>query len=127
MFRRKPFLITTRAASKLFRESNSMRVGIKDKIVISFLGGALVSLVLLGYSLFVISGLVSAMNRMQELTFRMDVTDGLNFQIQKLLKTSGDYLISGDVGERDSFDALMGDISKNLKMLEGDVGSRDER
>ena len=72
-----------------------------------------------------ISGLVSAMNRRQELTSRMDVTDGLNFQIQKLTKTAGDYLISGDVGKRDSFDALMGDISKNLNMLEG--GDRDER
>lgn len=102
-----------------------MRIGIKDKIVISFFAGAVVSLVLVGYSLFVISGLVSAMNRMQELTSRMDVTDSLNFQIQKLLKTSGDYLISGDVGKRDSFDALMGDISKNLNMLEG--GERDER
>ncbi|MFZ3072738.1 MAG: histidine kinase dimerization/phospho-acceptor domain-containing protein, partial [Thermodesulfobacteriota bacterium] len=102
-----------------------MRVGIKNKIVISFLAGVVVSFAFMGWSLFVISGLVSSMNLMQKLTLRMDVTDNLNFQIQNLLKTSGDYLISGDAGKRDSFDALVSSISKNLDILEEANG--DER
>src|SRR3972149_9208053 len=95
-----------------------MRLGIKNKIVISFVAGAVISFAFMGWSLFVISGLVSSMSLMQKLTLRKDVTSEMNFQIQNLLKTSGDYLISGDVGRRDVFDVLVSNISRNLDMLE---------
>ena len=94
-----------------------MRIGIHKKLVLTFFAGTLFSTIFIVWSLFAINGLLSTMNEMDTLTLRVDRIADLNFKLQKLLKTTGDYLVTEDIGKRDEFDVLITDMADILRDL----------
>ncbi len=102
-----------------------MRTSIDKKLIGSFVVGVLFALVLLGWSLFTIEGLLNTMKKMETLSIRVDKTNALNFNIQKLIKISDEYMLTGDIKKRDEFDRLITELADILSVLEEQKG--DER
>jgi signal transduction histidine kinase len=102
-----------------------MNIGINKKLLTSFFVGTVFATFFIGWSLLVMNSLLSIMDEVGHLTARVDKTSKLNFQIERLLKTSNDYLVTGDIAKRDSFDLVIGDIAVTLSAL--DRESEDER
>ncbi|MEE9614987.1 MAG: ATP-binding protein [Thermodesulfobacteriota bacterium] len=95
-----------------------MRIGINAKIVGSFMAGTMFALLFIGWSYFVIWGLLGTVRDVDTISSRLEITGELSFQVQKLLRVSGDYLATGDVGKRGEFDGLITDMSALLRRLE---------
>ncbi len=102
-----------------------MRTSINKKLIGSFVVGTFFALALLGWSLFTIEGLLNTMNKMETLSIRVDKTNALNFNIQKLIKISDEYMLTGDIKKRDEFDRLITELADILAVLGRQEG--DER
>ena len=102
-----------------------MRIGINKKLLGSFIAGTIFAMVFIGWSFITIERLTSAIRQMEDMTLRVDTTADLNFLIQKLLKTSDDYLITGDITKRDEFDRLTAETADIINFL--DKGKGDEK
>jgi signal transduction histidine kinase len=105
-----------------------MKTGINRKLVASFVGSFLVVTVIVStfmvWTHLVTEGLLGTVGDMDTITSRVELTGNLQRQLQRLLKTSGDYLITGDIEKRDEFDGIIGEILNLLNELEehrGDV------
>ncbi|MCK4738796.1 MAG: HAMP domain-containing histidine kinase [Deltaproteobacteria bacterium] len=101
-----------------------MRIGIHKKLVFSFLVGTFFATVFIIWALVTIEGMLTTMNKMDSLTLRVEKTASLNFQIQGMLKTTSDYLVSGDIGKRDDLDLLVTEMADLLNILENEEGGK---
>ena len=101
-----------------------MRTSINNKLIGSFVVGALFALVLLGWSLLTIESLLNTMNKMETLSIRVDKTNALNFNIQKLIKISDEYMLTGDIKKRDEFDRLITELADILAVLGKQKGDK---
>ncbi len=102
-----------------------MRTSINKKLIGSFVVGTFFALALLGWSLVTIEGLLNTMNKMETLSSRVDKTNAMNFNIQKLIKISDEYMLTGDIKKRDEFDRLITELADILAVLGRQKG--DER
>jgi signal transduction histidine kinase len=105
-----------------------MRVGLNRKLIGSSLGALFVGTIIVStfivWTYLVTESLLGTMGDMDTISRRVEITGDLQLQLEKLLKTSGDYLITGDIEKRDEFDGIITEIMSVLNELEehkGDV------
>jgi signal transduction histidine kinase len=103
--------------------------GINRKVIGSFLGSLFVGTAIVSafivWTYVVIEGLVGTVGDMDTISRRVEITGELQLHLEKLLKTSGDYLITGDIEKRDEFDGILTKILSQLNELQKHRG--DER
>ncbi|MBI5560029.1 MAG: HAMP domain-containing protein [Deltaproteobacteria bacterium] len=102
-----------------------MRTGINKKLIGSFIAGTIFAMAFIGWSLVTIERLISTMRQTETVTIRVSRIGDFGFLIQKLLKTSGDYLVTGDVTKRDEFDRLIGEMAEVINFLDKEKGSEE--
>lgn len=95
-----------------------MRIGIKRKLLAVFLAGFIVTVAAMGWIYFVMQGLVGTVVEMEEISKKVEWTGHLSVEIQRLLTDVQDYIITGEVGKRDDFDATVMQLSGVFKELE---------
>lgn len=99
-----------------------MRLGIKKKLVGSFSVGILFAAIFILWSFSTIEDFISTLDEIDTLTLRVERTDDLNFNIQELVNTSSEYLITGNLERRDELDRVISKVVSVLAELEAEEG-----
>jgi PAS domain S-box-containing protein/putative nucleotidyltransferase with HDIG domain len=102
-----------------------MKIGINKKLMAVTVAGTLLVAVFIGWSYYVIERLHGAVGEMDTISRRVEITGELDFNLQKLVRTAGDYLITGDLAKSDEFDDVIMKLSGILHELEGHTGSEE--
>jgi diguanylate cyclase (GGDEF)-like protein len=91
-----------------------MRISINKKVLGVFLAGIVLFGLLAASSFFVIRSLNKSLGETNAVSNMANLTGDLQLQINRLLAPVNHYLITGDIGARDSFDEIVNEISKLL-------------
>lgn len=100
-----------------------MRIGINKKIMGFFGAGVVVFSLFAGLSFFVINDLAKALRNAGDLSKGVHLTGDLQLEMNKLLSPVSQYLLTGDIKERDNFDARIREIYRlfaEVKTYRGD-------
>jgi methyl-accepting chemotaxis protein len=99
-----------------------MRAGISKKLFGSLLGAFLVGSAVIAtfvvWTYVVTESLLGIVEDMGAMSRRMETTAELQVQLHKLINTSGDYLITGDIEKRDEFDGIITGLLGIINELE---------
>lgn len=102
-----------------------MKKGIVKKIMGSFLFITCIYLLTTGIAYFLIRDVFTTLNETKAVSKRLELTGDLQLYINKLVMPANDYLIHGDINERDNFDKLITQVSAVLEELKRHKGGKD--
>ena len=100
-----------------------MKLGIRGKLLGSFLAVSVIFLISLGIVLLEVRDINITTGAVQEEGRKVELTDHLQLRLHMFLDPANNYLISGNVKERDRFDQLSNEIyqiTKDLQRYHGD-------
>jgi len=95
-----------------------VKLGIREKLLGSFLAFSVIFIVCLGIILLEVQDIEVRMGDVQREAHKVELTDHLQLLLHMFLQPANNYLISGDVKERDNFDQLSNEISQIIKELQ---------
>jgi len=95
-----------------------LKIGIRTKLICSFLIISLFFIVCLGIVSKEVRDVDVTILQMQEEAHKVELTDHLQLLLNKFLQPANNYLITGEVKERDNFDQLSGEIFRIMKELQ---------
>lgn len=95
-----------------------MKLSIRTKLIVSFLTLSLFFIVCLGIVSLEVRSVNLTIMAMQEEAHKVELTDHLQLLLNKFLQPANNYLITGEVRERDNFDQLSSQISQIIKELQ---------
>ena len=105
-----------------------MKLGIAKKLIGTYVIGLVILLLFIVFSYLNINSFVSMQERSSELSNRIELAGDLQTLIQKLLMPANDYLITGDIKERENFTRLATETAVTLeKIKSGRNANKDER
>lgn len=102
-----------------------MKWGIRTKIIGPFLVITAIFVLGLATASLIVQELTSTIAQMHALQDKAMLTDNLKLQVSKLLKPVNNYLITGDIEERDQFDLMLNEISTTIKELQKYEGDQE--
>lgn len=102
-----------------------MKISIRTKLVVTFLTISLFFIACLGIVSVEVRDVNSTITAMQEEAHRVELTDHLKLLLNKFLQPANNYLITGEVRERDNFDQLSNNIAQIIKELQMYRGDRN--
>lgn len=94
-----------------------MKVGIAKKLIGSFTVGIALFTISMGMVYFIMRDLVETIKEVKTISRRVELTGNLQFHLNKLLTPTTNYLITGNVKERDNFDHQIMQASMILEEL----------
>ena len=100
-----------------------MKFGIRGKLLGSFLAFSLIFIISLGIVLVEVRDINITTDAVQEEGHKVELTDHLQLRLHMLLDPANNYLITGNVKERDRFDQLSNEIfqiTQDLQRYHGD-------
>lgn len=100
-----------------------MKFGIRGKLLGSFLAFSLIFIISLGIVLVEVRDINITTGAVQEEGHKVELADRLQLRLHMLLDPANNYLISGNVKERDRFDQISNEIfqiTKDLQQYHGD-------
>lgn len=101
-----------------------MRIGIRGKLLGSFLALTLIIIISLIVVLLEVRDINITTGAVQEEGHKVELADRLELRLRMLLDPANNYLITGDVRERDQFDQLSNEIFQITKDLQGYHGDQ---
>jgi diguanylate cyclase (GGDEF)-like protein len=102
-----------------------MKLGIRAKIVGSFLTLTLTFIFCLGIVSLIVRDLTITIRQMREVERKVESATHLQLQVNNLLEPANNYLITGNIGERDNFDQLINTISEIIKEIQSQKGNTE--
>jgi len=84
----------------------------------SFLAVSFIFMLCLGLVSLVVRDLSRTIEQIHEMEHKEQLTNHLQLYLDRLLKPANNYLITGEIRERDNLDQLIGEISKIMKELQ---------
>lgn len=94
-----------------------MKVGIAKKLIGSFAVGIALFTISMGMVYFIMRDLVGTIKEVKTISRRIELTGNLQFHLNKLLMPATNYLITGNLKERDNFDYQIMQASMILEEL----------
>ena len=101
-----------------------MRISIAKKVMGSFILGIAIYVLTIGVGYFIVWDLLVNLNEIKILSKKVELTAELQLSLDKLLMPANDYLITGDIIERDHFDKLIMQVSSVLEELKKYKGGK---
>jgi diguanylate cyclase (GGDEF)-like protein len=101
-----------------------MKFGIRTKVLGSFLGLSLIFFMALGIVLLEVREINITTGAVQEEAHKFELSDRLQLRLHMFLDPANNYLITGNVDERDRFDQLSNEIFQITKDLQGYHGDQ---
>jgi diguanylate cyclase (GGDEF)-like protein len=102
-----------------------LKIGIRAKIVGSFLTLTLIFILCLGIVSLVVRDLTTTIQQMHEVERKVELATHLQLQVDKLLDPANNYLITGNIGERDNFDRLINELSETINEIQQQKGNQE--
>lgn len=101
-----------------------MRIGINKKIIGLFSLGVILFAIFVASSFLVIKELHKTLQEANVVSVKVNTTGALQFQVNKLLLPTNQYLLTGDVSVRDNFDKIVNEMAgffANLRAFNDDT------
>jgi len=95
-----------------------LKIGIRTKLIFSFLTISLFFIACLGIVSMEVQEVNVTIMHMHEEAHKVELTDHLQLLLNKFLQPANNYLITGEVKERDNFDQLSSEIFRIMKELQ---------
>jgi len=99
-----------------------MKLSLNSKLLLVFIVLVAIPFLSMGWVFTAMNENIKIFSKTDSIARRSYLTGELIFETEKLLKTTGDYLISGDAEKRDDFDKIISDILLIYKELDGHKG-----